>query len=163
MKCDDIPKIIELDFFDGDYEKYEEAVYEAYKKSFEEHEFYWEGKRIAHKKHPMYKEKPGTFWHIVSNGEEEEKRIPDLRRYERILWPAHILSYCRENCDKILSWKNVRKGKTRILLWCKEIDYLVVLEERKEFCIFWTAYPITYGHARKKLQKEYDEYQKQIK
>ncbi len=163
MKCDTIPEIIELDNFDGNYEKYEEAVYLSYKTTFEGQEFFWGNKRIAHKKHPMYKEKPGTFWHIISNGEDEANRIPDLRRYERVAWPAHILGYCVHYCDKILTWKNIRKGKTRILIWCKEIEYLVVLDERKDFCIFWTAYPVTYRHTKEKLQKEYDEYVKQNK
>ena len=49
----------------------------------------------------MFKGKPGTFWHIVSSGENEEERLPDLRRYERVAWPAHILDYCKKNCDNV--------------------------------------------------------------
>lgn len=100
----------------------------------------------------------GTFWHIISTGSDEANRIPDLRRYERIAWPAHILGYCKQNCDKLLIWKNKRKGKSRILLWCIEIDYLVVLDERKDYCLFWTAYPVERRHTKEKLMKEYKEY-----
>ncbi len=160
MECKEIPELIELDNYGGNYEAYEDAVYSAYQITFEKETFYFQGKRIAHKKYPMFKEKPGTFWHIISSGEDEESRLPDLRRYERIKWPAHILKYCKDNCTKILVWKNKRKGKTRILLWCQEIDYVVVLDERADFCIFWTAYPVNYEHTKRKLMKEYMESKK---
>ena len=55
-------------------------------------------------------------------------------------------------------WKNKRKGKSRIVLWCTEIDYVVILDERADFLIFWTAYPVTYQHTREKLLKEYHEF-----
>ncbi|MDE6747462.1 MAG: hypothetical protein K2K21_00115 [Lachnospiraceae bacterium] len=158
MNCDYIPQIIEIDDYDGNYEEYENAIYAAYQETFENQSFYWDGKPIQQKKHPMLKGKSGTFWHIISSGESEESRLPDLRRYERVTWPAHILSYCKNNCDKILVWKNKRGSKSRILLWCQNIDYLVVLDERKDFCLFWTAYPVTYSHTKAKLLKEYTSY-----
>ena len=158
MSCNHIPNIIELDSYNGDYQKYEDAVYKVFEDTFADKQYYFRGKRIAHKKIPIFKDKSGTFWHIVSSGEIEDERIPDFRRYERIAWPGYILDYCSENCDKILVWENNRKGKKRILLWCKEIDYIVILDSRTDFYIFWTAYPINQGHTKRKLQKEYDEY-----
>ena len=158
MNCEKVPSIIELDSFDGDYFKYEDAVYLVYKQTFENHQFFFFCKPIKHKKYPIIKDKPGTFWHIISNGSDETNRIPDLRRYERIAWPAFILDYCKDNCKDILIWKNRRKGKPRIVLWCTKIDYVVILDERTDFCIFWTAYPVTYQHTREKLLKEYQEY-----
>ena len=158
MCCEHIPPIIELDSYNGDYEAYEDAIYAAYQTTFENHKFFFNGKPIFQKKHPMFKNKSGTFWHIISSGEVEENRLPDLRRYERVTWPAYILNYCKENCEKILIWKNKRKNKRRILLWCQEIDYLVILEERREFFLFWTAYPVTRSHTKCKLLKEYNEY-----
>lgn len=158
MQCKTIPNLIELDSYDGDYEQYENAVYNAYKITFENNQFYFKGKRIAHKKHPLYKDKSGTFWHIISNGPQEETRLPDLRRYERIQWPAYILGFCQLNCDKLLIWENCRNRKNRVVLWCQQIDYVVILDQRADYYIFWTAYPVTYSHTRKKLLKEYNNY-----
>jgi hypothetical protein len=158
MACDKVPKIIELDDYGGEYQPYEDAVYNVYQESFESKQFFYNGKRIAHKRYPMYKGKSGTFWHIISSGEAEADRLPDLRRYERVSWAAFILGYCCDNCDKILEWRNERKGKKRVLLWCRDIDYVVILDDRDEYYIFWTAYPVTYGHTRKKLYREYSEY-----
>lgn len=158
MSCKKIPDLIELDLFGGDYEQYEEAVYSLYKTTFEEKSFSYNNKPIVQKIIPMYKEKSGTFWHIISNGPDEASRTPDLRRYERIAWPSHVLGYCQNQCSNILIWKNKRKGKSRVLLWCRDINYLVVLDEKKDYYIFWTAYPITYKHTRDKLLTEYNEY-----
>lgn len=158
MSCKKIPDLIELDSFGGDYEQYEEAVYSLYKTTFEEKSFSYNNKPIVQKIIPMYKEKSGTFWHIISNGPDEASRTPDLRRYERIAWPSHVLGYCQNQCSNILIWKNKRKGKSRVLLWCRDINYLVVLDEKKDYYIFWTAYPITYKHTRDKLLTEYNEY-----
>lgn len=163
MACDKIPDIIELDTYNGDYEKYEEIIYSVYLETFEWEKFIWENKPIVQKKHPEYKDKAATFWHIISSGSNEQERIPDLRRYERIAWPAFILKYCKDNCSDILMWKNTRRGKTRILLWCKTIKYVVILDERADFCVFWTAYPIKYKHVEEKFLKEYNEYKKSLK
>lgn len=156
-RCEKLPAIIELNDYDGDYLKYESVVYETFYNTFECKKFYWNNKPIYQKKHPLYKEKSGTFWHIVSSGNVEEERLPDLRRYERIAWPAYILEMCEE-CLELRVWKNKRGGKTRVLLWCVKEDYLVVLDERKEFYLFWTAYPIERKHTREKLRKEYESF-----
>ena len=109
----------------------------------------------------MIKDKSATFWHIISSSTDENNREPDLRRYERIAWPAFLLGYCKDYCDDLLIWKNNRNGKTRVLLWCRDIDYVVILDEREKYCLFWTAYPIVYEHTRQKLFKEYSAYKKQ--
>ncbi|GGI92333.1 hypothetical protein [Legionella impletisoli] len=86
----------------------------------------------------------------------ENERTPDLRRCERIAWPKPIIDNHNNGILKI--WKNKRKGETRILLWFEEAEYLVVLSERKSYTLFWTAYPVTRGHSKRKLQKEYESY-----
>ena len=158
MNCT-IPEIIELASFDGDYQAYETAVYAAYCECFQNKNFTFQGLKIGHKKHPEYKEKPATFWHIISQGPDESNREPDLRRYERIRWPSHILeNCCSVDCDKLLIWGNRRNGKKRVLIFCVELDYLVVLDKREGYLIFWTAYPVNYPNQKQKLIKEYNEY-----
>lgn len=157
MLCDKIPNLIRVSSYENSIDEYQERLYHEYKISFEDKQFYFNGKRIAHKRYPLYKNKSGTFWHIVSSEEKGERKF-DIRRAEWINFPAHILEYCQKECDDICIWFNKRKGKKRVLLWCKKIDYVVVLDERKDYYIFWTAYPVLYGHARRRLEKEYKEY-----
>ncbi len=160
MQCKKIPELICLDTYNGNYFEYEAAVYSQYEETYENKKFYYNGKPIYQKKIPLFKQKSCTFWHIISSGNKEDNRTPDLRRYERIRWPGFILEHCISKCNNILVWENKRGGKTRTLLWCKDINYLVVLDKRKGYYLFWTAYPLTYKNMERKLQKEYEEYSK---
>lgn len=160
MICN-IPNIIDLNSYNGDYSLYEDAVYAAFVKcvkSMDERTLLFRGMMVAHKRHPEYDGKSATFWHIISQGENESARIPDLRRYERIAWPFYILESCADHCDNLLIWENARKGNTRVLLFCTDLDYLVVLAKRNGYLVFWTAYPVNQSHQRNKLIKEYHDY-----
>ena len=157
MICDRIPDLILMNDYGGDYEQYEAAVYALYNETFAEEQFYWGDKPIRHKKHPLIRDMSATFWHIISTSDGKDD-LPDLRRYERIAWPAYIMDYCLNCCDSLKVWKNKRKGKTRILMWCEDVEYLVVLDERADYCVFWTAYPVNRKHTKEKLQAEYEEY-----
>ena len=106
----------------------------------------------------MYRDREATFWHILTEGPVEETRSPDLRRYERISWPKRIIEFCYTSCSNIKVWENNRKGENRILLWCEDIEYLVVLADRKDYILFWTAYPVTEDHRKRKLLKEYEKF-----
>ncbi len=156
MSCEHVPERLINSF--GDYSAYEDAVYQEYLKTFASKTFTYEGKRIAEKRYPLIMGKSGTFWHIVSSGDTEALKLPDFDRYETVGWPGFILSYCLDNCTTKLIWENKRHSKTRLLIYCTEIQYLVVLDKRDNFYVFWTAYPVKYEHTQKKLLKEYKEY-----
>ena len=53
--------------------------------------------------------------------------------------------------ERILSYKTVQALARHFNL---------SVDERKDFCLFWTAYPTTYSHTKEKLMKEYTEYWK---
>ena len=48
----------------------------------------------------------------------------------------------------------------RVLLWFERLSYLVVLSKRKGYFLLWTAYPVDYGHSRRKLNARYEKYGK---
>jgi len=162
-----IPNKIKKDDTYNDYNEYENEVYKIFQETLEikleTNQFFYKNKKIQHKRIPIINGKSGTFWHITSSGKTEETKLPDYNRYEVIAWPGYILTNCIENCKELLIWENKRKCKTRVLIWCKMIDYLIILEERESYYLFWTAYPITYEHTRRKLQREYDLYKQSNK
>ena len=158
--CKTLPPLVLLHNFNDDYFKYENAIYQLFIKDFIDSNPVFRGQTLGLKRHPLFKDREATFWHILSEGPIENERTPDLRRYERISWPKSIIEYCHTSCTNIKVWENYRKGEKRILLWCEDIEYLVVLAERKDYILFWTAYPVTDGHTKRKLQKEYEEYNK---
>ncbi len=157
MTCN-IPGRIELSSYGGNYVEYENAVFEMYRSCFPDVSLFFRGKPVRHKKYPEYLGKPATFWHIISDGQEESTRLPNLRRYETIAWPFYIIRECLDVCGTLLVWENVRKGKHNTLLFCPDVDYLVVLSNRDGYYVFWTAYPVEREHTRRKLLQEYSEY-----
>jgi hypothetical protein len=93
---------------------------------------------------------------MISEGKEEENRVPDLRRCERIRWPKPIIEH--EDDPKVKYWVSVKRNEDRIHIWLEEEDYIVVLADRKGFLLPWTAFLITRPHTREKLRKEHKEY-----
>ena len=87
----ELPELIELSQFGGNFAQYLEAVYEIFKNEFVLRRPSFRGIRLGLKKHPMYNNKEATFWHMTSEGEDEQNRLPDLRRLERIKWPSFMI------------------------------------------------------------------------
>ncbi len=151
-----LPDLVLFEDYNGDWDKYLYALYSFFKADFIDSRPVYEGRKLKLKKHPIIREKEATFWHIIGEGSDEEERTPDIRRCERIRWPKPVIELCQKNGLKI--WKNNRKGKTRICIWCEPDEYLIILDERSEYILFWTAYLVTHGHQKRKLEKEYRAY-----
>jgi hypothetical protein len=152
----DLPELVELSQFGGDFHKYLDAVYEIFKQCFIDQRPVYRGIRLGLKKHPQFQNKEATFWHMTSEGEDEETRTPDLRRLERIKWPSELINNSEHPYLKV--WENQRKDKTNILIYHEGEDYLVVLRKAKDYIIPWTAYLVTYPFRKQRLMKEYTEY-----
>jgi len=114
----------------------------------------YKGRHLALKSHPVIEGKEATFWHLISDGNVEAERLPDLRRCERICWPRYIIEHMNDAAVKV--WENTRNGKTRTLLWVEESEYLVVIAERGGYSLMWTAYTVTRENQKTKLRKEYE-------
>lgn len=153
-----LPDIIELENYDNDWNTYFEAVYKVFEHDFVRTKPFFRGKQLVLKRYPEYQGKSATFWHMISEGKVEDERTPDLRRCERIGWPSPIITNSTDT--EVRCWKNSRKGKTRIVLWVLQEDYVVILDERKNYLIPWTAYLLKYANTRRKMEKEYMAYKK---
>jgi len=154
-----LPELVRFTNYNGNWEKYVEVIYDYFKKDFVDSKPIFRGTQVRLKRYPISQGKESTFWHFISEGKAEEDRIPDLRRCERIRWPRPIIINSTKSSIKF--WKNTRKGETRICLWLVDQEYLVVLAERKNYVLPWTAYLATRGHQKRKLQKEFEDYWKE--
>jgi len=150
--------------FTGDWDKFLAEVYVVFERDFKRSRPTFEGRQVVHDSTLEYG-KEITFWHLTStNDRGEEGRIPDLRRCERIVWPRPIIEHHTETMISV--WKNVRRSRnskagkahTRVLLWFEDLDYLVVMEEKKRVMILVTAYLTDYPHTRRKLRKEREQF-----
>jgi len=147
-----LPGLLPLSDFGGNWPRYQEALYESFRRDFMG-DLLYRGLRVGMKKHPLIEGKEATFWHFISEGSVEADRLPDLRRCERIKWPRAII----ENAEspEVLEWDNERRGERRTCLWVQEVDYLVVLAVREAYVLPWTAYLVTQPHQKRRLEKEY--------
>jgi hypothetical protein len=148
-----LPPLVLLDSFGGNWEKYLEVIYIWFRQDFIASQPSFRGVKLALKRHPVYEGKEATFWHIISEGDEEGNRLPDIRRCERIRWPRPIIENSTEVVIKV--WENERGQEKRVCLWLESCEYLVVLAVRSGYILLWTAYPVTRGHQKRKLEKEY--------
>lgn len=162
MNYFDLPDKIELDEYGGDFSSYLEAVYEIFKNDFVKTKPRYKDKKLRLKKHPLIDGREYTFYHMTHKGNIEKERIPDLRRMERIRWPRPLIDNSTHEYLKV--WRNIRRGKggkkERILIFHEKEDYLVILEDRKDYILPWTAYLVEYKNKKQKLLKEYENYKK---
>ena len=75
---------------------------------------------------------------------------------ERIGFARPIIDFSDDRNIKV--WRNKRGTKNRILLLHEEEKYLVVLEDRQDYILPWTAYFIEYDNHLCKLLAEYQEF-----
>lgn len=152
----ELPELIELSQFGGNFAQYLEEVYKIFKNEFVLRRPLFRGIRLGLKKYPMYDDKEATFWHMTSEGEDEQNRLPDLRRLERIKWPSFLIDNSEHPYLKV--WENTRGTKTNILILHEEENYVVILRKGNGYLLPWTAYLIEYEWRKKKFLKEYEKY-----
>lgn len=153
-----LPELIPLSDYDGNWKSYLNAIYEVFLNDFVRSKPSYPGKRFALKRHPMSLEKEATFWHLIQTGENEEERLPDLSRCERIRWPRPIIEALQT--DKVRVWQTTRGRNHRIVIATNDFSYVVILDDRKDYILLWTAYCVDQAHRRKKMEREFEEWAK---
>ncbi|SOD03261.1 hypothetical protein SAMN05216486_1098 [bacterium JGI 053] len=153
-----LPPLVEFSASGGDWHKYVEVLYNHFCSDFLRSRPEFAGKTWKMKRFPLLQGKEATFWHIISEGPVEDDRLPDLRRCERIRWPRPLID--AYGTDRVRCWKQKRGRETRIVLAPDTFEYVVILAERGEAVLLWTAFPVTFNHQRRKYAAEYDRYQR---
>jgi hypothetical protein len=151
-----LPDLVLFRESNGYFPDFLEEVYSYFKKDFIDTKPSFQGVRLGLKKHPILDGKEYTFWHIISEGQEESERKPCIDRMERIRWPKPMIENSLNKCIKL--WKNKRGRDTRILIWYEDLDYIVILCERKGYILPWTAYLVKESNRKRRLNKEYESY-----
>lgn len=153
-----LPPLVLFSDYDGDWDRYLDALYAWFRQDFIDSKPVFQGRRLGLKRHPLTHGKEATFWHMTSEGQGEANRTPDFRRCERIRWPRPVIENSENS--KVKWWVSVKRNENRIHIWLEDEDYIVVLADRKGFLLPWTAFLINQEHTRRKLRKEYEAYWK---
>ena len=154
ITCDDL----------SNYTQYENFLYSEFQKTYDSGDLYFKGIPVKMKYYPPEYTPKSGFYHLICENYDhtgdENDRSPNLLRCSHLLWARELIEYCSESCESLYIWENERRGKKNILLYCPEVDYVVVLGKRKDYLLLITAYPIEYDNKRKDLIREYNEYVK---
>ena len=160
MSIDWLPALILLEDAQGDWNTYLERIHHRFAADFIASKPSWPGKRVGVKRHPESDGKSATFWHLISDGDVEADRLPDMRRCERIGWPRPMMDgYDGEapgsTARRIVWWKESRKNEDRYLLAPDDFSYIVVVADRGDYVLPWTAFWIEHEHQRRKRERAY--------
>ena len=131
---------------------YYEAIYQEFCRTAAHADLTFQGARvICPFKQPAkeggFKDPPEmkhhSFWHCTSDGPEEETRIFDLRRCERIRWIGWVIQHA-DDPTLVRWWENQRPGKRgpkiHVPLWLFDHDYAVILNKDSDRYYLRSAY-----------------------
>jgi hypothetical protein len=149
----DLPEIICLEDYTGNYHNYIDAVYAVFERDLIKNRPNFGSHKLQLKFHPLFQNRPYTFYHLTHKGEIESEKEPDFRRCERITWVKPTI----ENTEKwnLKFWKQNRNGKSRVCIQLKvedDVDYFVILDVRANYILIWTAFIAEYAHETR-MQK----------
>ncbi len=155
-ESDWLPPLVLFSDYGGDWDSYLDAIFSYFKQDFVDSKPVFRGRRLGLKRHPLTHGKEATFWHMIQEGAVEEDRMPGFRRCERIRWPRPIIEHDADEAIKV--WPNRRRREQRICLWFEQENYLVILADRGDYILPWTAYLVEQPHRQRKLRREYEEH-----
>jgi hypothetical protein len=152
-----LPSLVLMSEYTNDWSLYVRALYGHFSRDFYgEPRLSFQGRPVFCARDPVYDGKDAGFWHIISEGKIEADRIPDLRRCERICWPAAILACYPQ--PELKGWRQPNRGESRLAVSLGDFSYVVILTERSArsgpFYRLITAFHVEQEHRRNKLARE---------
>lgn len=161
--CSKLTKIVELNDYGGNFERYEEYLYNIFLDDLYNMKIFYSGIPVSLRRNPTFNDKEYSFYHLTckdfDHTGDEDQRDPDLRRCERIHWIKPTIETDHEtecNQDCIYVYNKTVRNKDRIHFLNEKDRYMVVLEKRDEYYLLVTAYYIEYDNTLKRKIKEYE-------
>lgn len=146
-----LPDLVLFSNFENNWDKYFDFLYSVYLTDLVNSGLTFRGLPIHFRFIPPTDNKGFGFWHIISEGENEDDRLPCFERCERIKWIRWMILESDTNSD-ILSFESNRGSSTNIVLWNKLIHYAVILSKRNNYYLLVTAFPTSTGRERSFLR-----------
>lgn len=141
--------------YDSDWDSYSETLYNEYLRVYRNGKpIIFNGKPVTAPKQPEFYGKSEAFWHIIGG----KDNIPDKDRCEHIGWARAIIEHAEDEAVFVLFEQRGRRKTT--ILWLKDADYAVILDERKEYYLLKTAYCVK-PHKKKLFERLLEESEQQ--
>lgn len=149
----ELPPLILLKDYEGSWSDYFTAIYQQFRCDFVTSKPEFLGRPFGLKCHPLYEGKEATFWHCISEGKVESERLPDLRRCERMSWIKPMITAVPS--PNVHCWVTQRNNDKRIVLALTDFSYVMILADRGNYLLLWTAYCVERDHQRRKLSEDF--------
>jgi hypothetical protein len=103
-----------------------------------------------------FDQKEESFWHLITRQDKNHgERCLEIRRAERLPWiRPMIINYTTQF---IKYWRHLEDNNLiRHYLWLEQMDYIVILEEKRMHMFLVTAFCVDTDWTRKNLLKKYN-------
>lgn len=129
--------------FRGDATLYKEVLYSVFQKDFLSGNLQFKGKNVDIIHEKFFEGKERSFWHIISEGDEDINRSLNIERCASLPW-ARPLIEDDNSCERYRTWVKFhdKSKKDRYYIWCTEVNYMVILEDRNTHYKLITAYNV---------------------
>lgn len=155
--CSKMPRLIKMNEFNNDWNLYIDYLYDLYLEEFFYETVFYKDAPVKTFTNLEYNGRQKTFNHITTEGSRD--RLYNSLRCERYKWiKAMIEGNACNNCSDIAIWPEKRKKKQNILIWCRNTNFLVVLEKRREEYYLITSYCVIYPNKERDLRISYNRY-----
>lgn len=150
---DPLPDLFEFSENEDSWSVFEEMLYDFFQRGIEQGQLTFRGQPVNCERRDDVGGKDGAFWHLITEGENEETRVPKLRRCERLRWIPWIINHAGSD-NRVRVMSNKRGSDTRFALWLWQKDYAVILAQRKNYYVLKTAYPL-YKNRIKQFERDW--------
>lgn len=157
--CKLLPELIKITY-PIESEETENMLYDLFRNNLYDVDWYYKDKIVFMREQPKYHDKEESFFHIISNKHISGSSYYtiDIERAKRMLWGKAIIENepCpNQCCPGIYVWE-INYGKIkRTKLFHPKYNYLIILEERKEYWLYITSYRISNSYRRREIIAEY--------
>ena len=130
-----------LELMFNPWQQYEDHLYGIFLDTVVNSGLTFQGLPVKSQYRPETKDKGFSFWHLISEGDDEVERQPCPRRCERIRWFAWIIENVGD-CNEITWWENNRGSNTHVVIWLEQEQFAVILAKRNGYYLIKTAYVV---------------------
>lgn len=145
-----LPDLVSFSKYNN-WDIYLNVLYEIYLIELVDSGVHYSGLPIHYRFIPMTDGKGFGFWHLISEGKDEDDRIPALDRCERIRWIKWMILEADSNTD-IRHFETKRGSSINVVLWNYVIHYAVILGKRSGYYVLITAFSTNPGRERSFMQ-----------
>lgn len=153
----------------AEWNTYLSSLYPVFVQSIRDASLTFMGKPLRIRREPWDGDYEHAFVHLTHRDyfhtDDPNDRQPDPDRSERLPWVGSIISHydCVEHysCPRILYWEHRFRGYVRSNLLYDSERFLVVIEQRKAYCLLITGFYLNDEDSYDRQLRRYRQYQKQ--